>query len=45
MKQLTIEVAKENYKISLWGRIKMSVWNFVLPPHIKLSYKELNETE
>lgn len=33
-------IIEENEKLSLWGKIKTKIWNFILPPHIRLTIKK-----
>jgi len=46
-KHMVIEVVDPETKINLWGKIKMHIWNFILPPHLRLkildyrNYKKL----
>lgn len=40
MKQLHISIVRDKYKMSIWGKVKMLVWNFILPPHIWFDYAE-----
>lgn len=40
IKYLQVDVAPGYYKHTIWNRFKTRAWNFILPPHIKLSIKD-----
>lgn len=39
MKKLYIDIVDGSH-ITWWGVVKTYLWNFILPPHIKISIKD-----
>jgi hypothetical protein len=42
--QLLNNIGKEA-NISLWDRVKVVIWNFILPPHLRLALLDITEPE
>jgi hypothetical protein len=37
---LHIDITEDGYHYTWWNRFKVWLWNFILPPHIRLEIKK-----